>query len=212
MRWHLKSPASPLFVQPFVPAWIKENIKAPRHWSLWKEPTGDWWIPSTKVQLRWKCFHLMISSWIHPDTFMNIVTKLLSLLFLLTREIATWESQRSSSAIGLSAVSSSSWSRHEMETFSALWAICAGNSPVPGEFPAERPVTRSFNVFFDQRLKNGWVNNLEAGDVRRYRAHYDVIVIITENPYTWNVGLYIETGHLSQSETEMGHRFSSQCI
>ena len=36
-----------------------------------------------------------------------------------------------------------------METFSALQAICAGNSPVPGEFPVQRPVTRSFDVFFD---------------------------------------------------------------
>ena len=43
-----------------------------------------------------------------------------------------------------------SW-RHQMETFSALLAICAGNSPVPGEFPAQRPVTRSFDVFFDLR-------------------------------------------------------------
>ena len=39
-----------------------------------------------------------------------------------------------------------------METFSTLLAICAGNSPVPGEFPAQRPVTRSFDVFFDLRL------------------------------------------------------------
>ena len=39
-----------------------------------------------------------------------------------------------------------------METFSALLAICAGNSPVTGEFPAQRPVTRSFDVFFDLRL------------------------------------------------------------
>ena len=39
-----------------------------------------------------------------------------------------------------------------MEKFSALLAICAGNSPVPGEFPAQRPVTRSFGVFFDLRL------------------------------------------------------------
>ena len=39
-----------------------------------------------------------------------------------------------------------------METFSALLSICAGNSPVPGEFPAQRPVTRSFDVFFDLRL------------------------------------------------------------
>ena len=35
---------------------------------------------------------------------------------------------------------------------SALLAICAENSPVPGEFPAQRPVTRSFDVFFNLRL------------------------------------------------------------
>ena len=46
----------------------------------------------------------------------------------------------------------SSWWRHEMETFSALLALYAGNSPVTGEFPAQRPVTRSFGVFFDLRL------------------------------------------------------------
>ena len=39
-----------------------------------------------------------------------------------------------------------------METFSALLALCAGNSPASGEFPAQRPVTRSFDVFFDLRL------------------------------------------------------------
>ena len=64
-----------------------------------------------------------------------------------------------------------------METFSALLAICTGNSPVTGEFPAQRPVTRSFVDFFDLRLNNGWVNNGEAGDLRRHRAHYDVIVM-----------------------------------
>ena len=44
------------------------------------------------------------------------------------------------------------WWRHQMETFPALLAIGAGNSPVLGEFPAQRPVTRSFYVFFDLRL------------------------------------------------------------
>ena len=44
------------------------------------------------------------------------------------------------------------WWRHQMETFSALLAICAGNSPVPGEFPSQRPVTRGFDVFFDLSL------------------------------------------------------------
>ena len=46
----------------------------------------------------------------------------------------------------------SSWWRHQMETFSALLALCAGNSPVTGEFPTQRPVTRCFDVFFDLRL------------------------------------------------------------
>ena len=64
-----------------------------------------------------------------------------------------------------------------METFSALLDLCAGNSSVPGEFPAQRPVTRSFDVFFDLRLKNAWVNNREAGDLRRHLVHYDVIVM-----------------------------------
>ena len=41
------------------------------------------------------------------------------------------------------------WWRHQMETFSVLLAICAGNSPVTGEFPAQRPVVLSFDVFFD---------------------------------------------------------------
>ena len=45
-----------------------------------------------------------------------------------------------------------SWWRHQMEIFSASLALCAGNSPVTGEFPSNKPVTRSFDVFFDLRL------------------------------------------------------------
>ena len=55
-----------------------------------------------------------------------------------------------------------SWWRHQMETFSALLAICAGNSPVNGEFSAQRPVTRSFDVLFDLRL-NKWLSKQSRG-------------------------------------------------
>ena len=52
------------------------------------------------------------------------------------------------------------WWPHQMETSSALLAICAGNSPPPGKFPTQRPVTRSFDVFFDlrrnKRLNKQW--------------------------------------------------------
>ena len=44
------------------------------------------------------------------------------------------------------------WWRHQMETFFALLVLCARNSPATGEFPAQKPVTLSFDVFFDQRL------------------------------------------------------------
>ena len=57
------------------------------------------------------------------------------------------------------------WWRHQMEAFSALLALCAGNSPVTGEFPTHRPVTQSFDVFFDLRLnkrlsKQSWFESL----------------------------------------------------
>ena len=64
--------------------------------------------------------------------------------------------------------------RHRMETFSALLAICAGNSPVTGEFPAQRP---ELWCFLWSAPENGWVNNPEAGDLRNNHAHYDVTVM-----------------------------------
>ena len=62
-----------------------------------------------------------------------------------------------------------------METFSALPVICVGNSPAPGEFPAQRPVTRSFDVFFDLRLNKrlskqswGWWFETLSGPLWRH--------------------------------------------
>ena len=67
---------------------------------------------------------------------------------LINRRSSTWHLDDHEASISLV----SPWWRHQMETFSALLAICPGNSPVPGEFPAQRPVTRRFDVFFDLRL------------------------------------------------------------
>ena len=55
--------------------------------------------------------------------------------------------------------------------------MCAGNSLVPGEFPAQRPVTRGFDVLFDLRLQKRLSIQSWPGDLRRHRAHYDVIVM-----------------------------------
>ena len=68
------------------------------------------------------------------------------------------------------------WWRHQMETFSALLALCEGNLPVTGEFPSQKPVTRSFDVFFYMR----WYKRLSKPlrrHLRRHRAHYGVTVM-----------------------------------
>ena len=59
------------------------------------------------------------------------------------------------------------WWRHEMAAFSALLVICAGHSAVTGEFPSQRPATRSFDAFFDPRLGNlvtGFMISDESGN------------------------------------------------
>ena len=69
-----------------------------------------------------------------------------------------------------------------------LLAICVGNSPVIGEFPAQRPVTRSFGVFFDLRPNQRLSKPCEAGDLRRHRVHYDIIVMfpgVTNQAQVW---------------------------
>ena len=53
-----------------------------------------------------------------------------------------------------------------------------GNSPVTSEFPAQRPMTQTFDVFFDLHLNNGWVNNRKADKIRCHRTHYDAIVMM----------------------------------
>ena len=70
-----------------------------------------------------------------------------------------------------------SWWRHQMETFSALLAICAGNSPVPVNSPHKGQWRGALVFPLIYARINGWVNNGEAGDLRRHRIHYDVTVM-----------------------------------
>ena len=64
------------------------------------------------------------------------------------------------------------------KNFPHYWPFCMGNSLVTSEFPAQRPVTQSFDVFFICAWMNSWVNNREAGDLRCHHAHYDITVMI----------------------------------
>ena len=72
----------------------------------------------------------------------------------------------------------SPWWRHQMETFSALLAICAGNSRVNSPHKGQWRGALMFSSIC--AWINGWINNREVGDLRRNRAHYDVTVMLKQ--------------------------------
>ena len=99
------------------------------------------------------------------------------------------------------------WWRHQMDTFSVLLAICAGNSPVTSVFPTPKPVTRSFDVFICSWI-HGWVNNREAGDLRRHRARYGVSVMY-KNTFDYAWLNYRQWRRDRNQDTPCGHIWTS---
>ena len=71
------------------------------------------------------------------------------------------------------------WWRNQMETFSALLAIITGNSPVNSPHKGQWRGACMFSLIC--AWINGWVNNSEAGEFRRHRAHYYVTVMQPEH-------------------------------
>ena len=69
---------------------------------------------------------------------------------VMIKIVAVWCNLKN--IVGVHGKTATAWWRHQMETFSALLAICAGNSPVTGEIPTQKPMTRSFDIFLDLRL------------------------------------------------------------
>ena len=114
-----------------------------------------------------------------------------------------------------------SWWRHQMEPFSSLLALCAGNSPVTGEFPSQRPVMRGFDVFFhlclNKRLsKQSWGWWFETPSHSLWR-HCNVVVFCSDEvptDYTYILQAYFsgtEQTKLSLSIHE-SHEFHKEFI
>ena len=72
------------------------------------------------------------------------------------------------------------WWRDQMKTFSALLTICAGLSLVTDEFPAQRPVKRSFGFFYlrlnKRSSKQSWVWWFETPSRPLWRHCYGLTV------------------------------------
>ena len=152
-----------LIIDPQI-KWATE-LHPPKWWACWAEQLTGPWIKLSKFS------RIFLSSWMKIQQFWAFHPKCgemwsKGLIENKFRVLAwcrqNWNPYRifasllwrmgCSYLIKTVILSAISWWRHQMETFSALLAICAGNSPVSGEFPAQRPVTRSFDVFFDLRL------------------------------------------------------------
>ena len=89
-----------------------------------------------------------------------------------------WSNRFNKSLVKLqSAYTHWPWWRHQMETFSALLALCAGNSTVPVNSPHKGQWRGALMFSLIYAWINDWVNNREAGDLRRHCDHYDVIVM-----------------------------------
>ena len=97
--------------------------------------------------------------------------------FSLTASICSDNDQ--SDVISMTKYAIFTWWRHQMKAFSALLAFCVGNSPVTGEYPAKSQWRGALMFSLTCTWINGWVNKGEAGDLRRYRAHYGVTVMLT---------------------------------
>ena len=128
--------------------------------------------------------------------------------------------------------------RHQMKSFSALWALCEGNTPATGVFASQRPVTRSSDVLFDLRLnkrlsnQSRWLRWFEMTSRSLWRncneshsisllAHYSTfrskLLLVVLKLVLWNV--VVENDPLkcmwhmhSKSLTGYGSRNNVKCI
>ena len=132
----------------------KRRITGP----LWRYSASQRRIPLTKPRQCGKYFHIMVTWYITKRV--NYISDTLSMYVFID--------------------STKSWWRHQMETFSALLALCEW-----GEFTGHRwiPPTKASDAelwcfLWSAPWINGWINNGEAGDLRRHRALYDVIVVL----------------------------------
>ena len=98
-----------------------------------------------------------------------------------------------------------SWGRRQMETFSALLANCAGNSPLTGEFSTQRPVTRSFDLRLNKPLSKqswGWWFEKPSHPLWRH-CDVDIKPIFT---YSNKAFCLIDLGSTKLSQTDVTFR------
>ena len=105
------------------------------------------------------------------------------------------------------------WWRHQMGTFSALLALCAGHSPVTGvtgEFPSQRPVTRSFAVFFDlclnkrfSKQSRRWWFETPSCSLWRHLNHPTTLLVVLATLYSERQSALVSKVHVTVASHEL---------
>ena len=94
-------------------------------------------------------------------------------------------------------------------TFCVTGHLCGKSPGTPGEFPTQRPVTRSFDVFFDLRLNKwlskqwwgGWFETLSR-PLWRHRNDHKIAPLPVNQP--WKVR--IMTSHKFTNNSQHSHK------
>ena len=127
------------------------------------------------VSMLWRHYELwfFVSGLINvPASWVQLSAVMTSLLIVVAAD-----SGKKTSKITSSSFTAYPWWRHQMETFSALLALCVGNSPVPVNSPHKGQWRGALMFSLICAWINDWENNREAGDLRCHRGHYDVNVM-----------------------------------
>ena len=140
-------------------------IHFPHHWSSVRGTTSDWWIPLTKG--RWYGQFVFLLAEGAAEQSMPVTRDAIAPMGRQCNGFG-----KSNASIQKVICRKSQWC-HQMEIFSALLAFRVGNSSITGEFPRQRSVLFSLM----RAWTNSWVNNGDAGDLRRHRVHCDVSVM-----------------------------------
>ena len=145
------------------------------------EFTGDRWIPRTNGQLRGKCFHLMTSLWAIP---MLVRWR----LYIEPTDRLHFQLKINIPHLGCPHELLSVFYTHDdvikWKHFPRYWPFVRGihRSPVNSPHKGQWRGALMFSLICSRIT--GWVNNREAGDLRRHHAHYDVIVMVLRRKMT----------------------------
>ena len=115
------------------------------------------------------CFWESYWQWVSAGSGNNMI--------LNRRYFITWTYETTFTGVHMHQPGPISWWRHQMETFPRHWPFVGGihRSPVNSPHKGQWHGTLIFSLIC--AWINGWVNNREAGDLRRHRFYYDVILM-----------------------------------